>query len=49
MLWRYDQYIANAESRDSLRQFWIDTKAQKQRNIDRLKQLLADEIWNQCF
>lgn len=43
-LWRYDQYIANAEWRESLRNCWSELKAQEQQNIQRLKQLLADEI-----
>lgn len=49
MIWRYDQYIANAEWRDNLKQFWTDVKAQEQANIDRLKQLLKEEIENGCF
>jgi hypothetical protein len=49
MIWRYDQYIANAEWRDKLRQFWCDMKDQERKNIERLKQLLKDEIDNGCF
>ena len=48
-LWRYDQYIANAEWRDSLKQFWQEMKAQEGRNIERLKGLLKEEIHNSCF
>ena len=48
-IWRYDQYIANAEWRDNLRNFWSDMKAQEQENIKRLKELLADEIRCGCF
>jgi hypothetical protein len=48
-LWRYDQYIANAEWRDNLRQFWQDVKAQDEQNIQRLKELLKEEIQNECF
>ena len=48
-LWRYDQYIANAESRDNLKQFWTDVKSQEQENIRRLKQLIAEEIQSNCF
>jgi hypothetical protein len=48
-LWRYDQYIANADWRDSLRQFWCDMKAQEEHNIQRLKELLAGELRNNCF
>ena len=49
MLWRYDQYIANAEWRDNLTQFWSDMKQQEQENITRLKELLAEEVRNGCF
>jgi len=48
-LWRYDQYIANAEWRDEIRGFWEDVKAQEQRNVERLKQLIAQEVNNHCF
>jgi hypothetical protein len=48
-LWRYDQYIANAEWRDALRQFWMDAKAMEQQAISRLKQLIAQEVRNGCF
>ncbi|MEZ6120025.1 MAG: hypothetical protein R3C28_26125 [Pirellulaceae bacterium] len=49
MIWRYDQYIANADWRDSLKQFWSDMKEQEQQNVDRLKQLLKEEVQNSCF
>jgi hypothetical protein len=49
MLWRYDQYIANADWRDKLKQFWGDMKAQEERNVQRLKQLIKEEIENNCF
>jgi hypothetical protein len=48
-LWRYDQYIANAESRKELKRFWTEIKAQEQENIKRLKKLMADEIQKGCF
>ena len=48
-LWRYDQYIANAEGRSELKQFWRDVKAQEEENIKRLKGLIADEVRNDCF
>jgi hypothetical protein len=49
MLWRYDQYIANTEWRENLKQFWSDMKAQEQQNVQRLKQLIKDEIQANCF
>jgi hypothetical protein len=48
-LWRYDQYIANAEWRDELTQFWSEVKQQEQQNIARLKQMIAAEVRNGCF
>jgi hypothetical protein len=48
-LWRYDQYIANADWRDDLRQFWCDAKAMEQQAIQRLKELIAQEVRNGCF
>jgi len=48
-LWRYDQYIFNAEWRDDLRQFWMDAKALEQQAIQRLKELIAQEVHNGCF
>lgn len=48
-LWRYDQYIANAEWRDGIRGFWENAKTQEQENIRRLKELIAEEIRNDCF
>ncbi|MGE3637361.1 MAG: hypothetical protein AB7G28_02300 [Pirellulales bacterium] len=43
-LWRYDQYIANADWRTNLREFWEQMKAQERHNIVRLKTLLKEEL-----
>jgi hypothetical protein len=48
-IWRYDQYIANADWRDNLRQYWLDMKDQEIQNILRLKQLIETEIKCGCF
>lgn len=48
-LWRYDQYIANAEWRENLAQFWRELKAQELQNINDLKALIREEIQNNCF
>jgi hypothetical protein len=48
-LWRYDQYIANAEWRGELRQFWQECKAQDHQAISRLRRLIAEEVRNHCF
>lgn len=48
-LWRIDQYIVNADWRENLKQFWTQLKTQEEHNIQRMKQLLAEEIRNDCF
>jgi hypothetical protein len=48
-LWRYDQYMANAQWRDELRQFWADAKSSEKQAIQRLKELIACEVRNGCF
>jgi len=48
-LWRYDQYIANAEGHDNAQKFWKDVKSQEEENIKRLKQLVGEEVRNECF
>jgi len=48
-LWRYDQRIANAEGREELQQFWRDLKKHEQKTVDKLKELIATEIKNDCF
>ena len=47
--WRDDQRIANAAGHKGLQAFWRDLKRQDQKNIDRLKQLIREEIENSCF
>lgn len=48
-LWRYDQYIANADGMPELQACWRDFKRQEQTNIDRLKGLIAEEVRKNCF
>lgn len=48
-LWRYDQYIANAEAHTDLEDFWREMKDQEIDNINRLKKLLKREIEAACF
>ncbi|MFM8890904.1 MAG: hypothetical protein ACKOTB_04625 [Planctomycetia bacterium] len=48
-LWRYDQYIANAEWRDDIRQVWCAAKAAEKQAIQRLRELIAQEVRNGCF
>jgi len=48
-VWRYDQYIANAEDISPLQDLWRDLKRQDQENVKRIKQLIAEEIRKNCF
>jgi len=48
-LWRYDQYIANADGKPALQDLWRDLKRQEIDNIKRVKQRIAEEIGQNCF
>jgi hypothetical protein len=48
-LWRYDQYIANADGQTELLAFWRNAKTQEQQNIDQLKQLIKQHVESNCF
>jgi hypothetical protein len=48
-VWRFDQYIANAEGHAELQSFWRDLKKQERKNVDQLKQLIKREIEKGCF
>jgi len=43
-LWRYDQYIANAEGYEPVQAFWRKVKQQEKENIMELKKLLSEHI-----
>jgi hypothetical protein len=48
-LWRYDQYIANAEGCPNVQTLWRDFKRQGQADVQRLKKMIAEEIQKGCF
>ncbi len=48
-LWRFDQRIANADGRRELQDFWRQLKRQEKQTIDRLKQLIVQEVKSNCF
>jgi capsule polysaccharide modification protein KpsS len=48
-VWRYDQYIANADGQADLQKFWRNVKAQEQANIQQLKKLIAQHVQTNCF
>jgi hypothetical protein len=48
-LWRCDQFIANAERKPEIQQFWRELKKQEQQNVKRLKELIGSEVKAGCF
>ena len=48
-LWRYDQYIANAEAKPDLQTMWRDMKRQEMSNVKRVKQMISEEVRQNCF
>ena len=48
-LWRYDQYIVNAEDIEPVKTFWKKVKEQERENIGELKALIAEHIKKDCF
>jgi len=48
-LWRYDQYIANAEGKPALQKLWRDLKKQEAANIKQIKEMITAEVGANCF
>jgi hypothetical protein len=48
-VWRFDQFIANAEDKPEVREFWRQLKQAEIKTVDRLKQLIAAEVKANCF
>lgn len=48
-LWRYDQYVVNADGDSELQDFWRELKEQEQENVKRLKEFVAAHIEKDCF
>ena len=48
-VWRMDQYVANADGKPEIQQFWRQLKQEECRAVDRLKQLIAEEVRAKCF
>ncbi len=48
-LWRYDQFVANAEGRPTLQTCWRDLKTLELECVARLKALIREEIQQGCF
>ena len=47
-LWRYDQYIVNAEGRPEIQDFWRKFKKQEQTSVKKMKELLCTELSQEC-
>lgn len=47
-LWRYDQYIANAEGKPELQTFWREFKQREHEIAGRMKEFLAAELQKEC-
>lgn len=48
-IWRYDQYIANAEADDDLQKLWRKCKEQDLQIVRDLKDKIAEHIKKDCF
>jgi protoheme ferro-lyase len=48
-VWRFDQYIANADGKPEIQDFWRQLKSQERKTVDRLKELIAEEVRAKCF
>ena len=48
-VWRFDQYIANADGKPEIQAFWRQLKTEERRIVDRLKELIATEVKSNCF
>jgi methionyl-tRNA synthetase len=50
-VWRYDQYIANADGEDApqVQKLWQEIKEQDLIVVERLKQLIRDHVRKDCF
>ena len=47
-LWRYDQYIANAEGTPSEQDMWRDLKRQEIDNVKCMKQIIIEQVRQNC-
>jgi hypothetical protein len=48
-VWRYDQFIANADGKDDCQQLWRTMKKQDMEHIAQLRKLIKSEIKADCF
>jgi len=48
-VWRYDQYIANAEDAPKVQALWQEIKDQELKNCEKLKGLIREHVRNNDF
>ena len=48
-LWRYDQYIANADGKPQLQALWRELKRQELANVKSVKLMICEEVKQNCF
>ncbi len=48
-VWRYDQYIENADKFPDLQQFWQESKQTEIQTIERLKELIREHVRKDNF
>jgi hypothetical protein len=49
MLWRCDQYIANADGNPELQAFWRGIKKQEMANVEQARELIKEHVRKNCF
>ncbi|HEV8177425.1 MAG TPA: hypothetical protein VGP44_07005 [Gemmatimonadales bacterium] len=48
-VWRYDQYIENADKFPELQRFWEESKQMEIQTIERLKELIREHVRKDNF
>ena len=43
-IWRYDQFIENADKFPELKKFWQESKEQEIKTVEKLKELIRDHV-----
>jgi Mn-dependent DtxR family transcriptional regulator len=49
VVWRLDQYIANAKNAPHVKEFWVEAKEQELKNVERLKELIREHVRKDDF
>ena len=48
-VWRYDQFIENADKFPDLQEFWRESKASELKTIEQLKELIREHVRSDNF